>query len=180
MPDLMTLEEIALYLRVSEKTVYRLINEGNIPVSKVGRLYRFNKTLVDNWLQEKPTENKISVIVIDDDESICGLFKDTLEGEGFDCTAVNDPFQGLEMVKNNSYDMVFLDLKMPGMDGAELLRQIRQVKPQIPVNVITGFRDSELMTKALVYGPMGVIGKPFTSSEIITAVHSYIRIPTDR
>jgi excisionase family DNA binding protein len=47
----MTLEEVADYLRVSEKTVYRLINEGNEPVSKVGRLYRFNKALVDNRLQ---------------------------------------------------------------------------------------------------------------------------------
>ena len=180
MPDLMTLEEIAEYLRVSEKTVYRLVNEGSIPVSKVGRLYRFNKTLVDKWLQEKPPENKISIIVIDDDESICSLIKDTLEGEGFDIITISDPFKGLEMVKNNSYDMVFLDLKMPGMDGAELLRQIRLTKPNMPVNVITGFRDSELMTKALAYGPMGVIGKPFTPSEIITAVNNYIRIPTNR
>ncbi len=71
--------------------------------------------------------------------------------------------------------MVFLDLKMPGIDGAELFRQIRITKPELPVIIITGYQDSDLMIRALDHGPLGVMSKPFRSSDIITAVNNYLR-----
>ena len=62
------------------------------------------------------------------------------------------------------------------MDGAELLGQIRAAKPDVPVTVVTGYPESDLMMKALNYGPLGVMKKPFKSSDILTTVKNYLRL----
>jgi excisionase family DNA binding protein len=173
--ELMTLEEVASYLRVTTKTIYRLLERGAIPATKVGRRWRFRKDSIDVWLRQNSTKTGAKILVIDDDETVCSLFKDTLEGSGHTVTTVNESSQGLELVKNQDYDLVFLDLKMPVMDGAELFRQIRLVKPELPVTVITGYPDSDLMMNALTHGPLGVMNKPFRGSDILAAVDNYLR-----
>ena len=175
MTGLMTLQEVANYLRVTKKTVHRLLDRRVIPAMKVGRQWRFDKASIEVWLRLNSIKRVANILVIDDDETICSLFKDTLEGTGHTVTTVSESSKGLELVKDGDYDFVFLDLKMPEMDGAELFGQIRVTKPELPVTVITGYPDSELMTRALTYGPFGVIGKPFRGSDILAAVSIYLR-----
>lgn len=175
MTDLMTLEEVANYLRVTKKTIYRLLERRGIPATKVGHLWRFEKASIDVWLQKGFVETSANIVVIDYDETICSLFKDTLEEAGHRVTTINESAKGLELVKEQDYDLVFLDLKMPGIDGVELFRQIKLVKPKLPVTIITGYPDSDLMMNALAYGPLGVMSKPFTSSDILTAANNYLR-----
>jgi DNA-binding response OmpR family regulator len=79
------------------------------------------------------------------------------------------------MVKDQDYSLVFLDLKMPGMDGAELFKRIKEAKPNLPVTIVTGYPDSDLMMRALTYGPLGVMNKPFSGSNILAAVNNYLR-----
>jgi excisionase family DNA binding protein len=172
--ELLTLEEVAEYLRVTNKTIYRLLEKKAIPAVKVGRLWRFNKSAIDRWLKQNSTEVKADILVIDDDDAICSLFKDTLEGIGHAVTAVNESAPGLDLIKEHDYSLVFLDLKMPDIDGPEVFRQIRLAKPDLPVTIITGYPDSDLMMKALSYGPMGVLSKPFTSDDIITAAKTHL------
>ena len=83
---------------------------------------------------------------------------------------------GLELVKKQAFNLVFLDLKMPGMDGAELFRQIKTVKPGLPVTIITGYPESDIMERALAHGPFGVMEKPFGESDIVAAVNNFLRI----
>jgi excisionase family DNA binding protein len=173
--ELLTLEELANYLRVTEKTIYRLLDKRSIPATKVGRQWRFDKSSIDTWLHQKSTEAITHVLVIDDDEAICSLFKDTLEETGHLVTTVNQPSQALELIQNGDHDLVFLDLMLSGTDGAELFRQIRAIKPDLPVTIITGYPDSDLMMKALNYGPLGAMKKPFMSTDILTAVNNYVR-----
>ena len=173
MQELMTLEEVANHLRVNEKTIYRMLNEGDIPAMKIGHLWRFKVSEIDDWLDRKTFKsNKPGILVIDDDAAICSLFEDTLEGMGYAITTANDPYKGLELVKGMDYAMVFLDLKMPGLDGAELFRQIRASKPNLPVTIITGYPDSDLMMRALAHGPFGIMRKPFKESDIMIALNS--------
>lgn len=171
----MTLEEVANYLRVTKKTIYRLLEKRSIPATRVGRQWRFNKPAIDVWLSQNSTKVVANILVIDDDETICSLFKDTLEDAGHRITTINESSKGLELVNSQDYDLVFLDLKMPGIDGVELFRQIRAIKPELPVTIITGYPDSDLMMSALTYGPLGVMNKPFNASEIITAANNYLR-----
>jgi excisionase family DNA binding protein len=175
---LMTLEELANYLRVTTKTIYRLLDKNAIPARKVGRQWRFDKESIDTWLRHKSMGRAAHILVIDDDDDICSLFRDTLEESGYTVTTVNDSSKGLELVKNQGYDLIFLDLKMPIIDGAELFRQIRLARPKLPVTIITGYPDSDLMMNALTHGPLGVMSKPFRGSDILTAVDNYLRFGT--
>ena len=175
MTQLMTLEEVASYLRVTKKTIYRLLERNGIPAMKAGRQWRFDKASIDVWLRQSSAETAANILVIDDDETICSLFKDTLGEAGHTVTTVSESSKGLELVKERDYDLVFLDLKMPEMDGSELFRQIKAVKPKLPVTIITGYPDSDLMARALAHGPLGVMSKPFNSSDILTAIDNYLR-----
>ncbi len=176
MTELMTVQEIADYLRVTKKTIYRLLEQGNIPATKVGRQWRFDKASIGKWLHRSLVGGKASILVIDDDETIRSLFKETLEDLGHGVTGAEASSEGLELVKQRNFDLIFLDLKMPGMDGAELFRQIRMIKPELPVTIITGYPDSDMMARALAQGPFGVMNKPFGESEIISAVDLFFRI----
>ena len=182
MPELMTLEEVAAYLRVNEKTIYRLLSDGDIPARKIGHLWRFKPEEIDEWLNTKSVKSiksdKPDILVIDDDPSVVGLFEDILKTNGYGVETATDSRKGLELVKSGEFAMVFLDLKMPGIDGAEVFRQIRESRKDLPVTIITGFPDGELMMKALAHGPFGVMRKPFKESDILTAVNSYMRVGT--
>jgi excisionase family DNA binding protein len=174
MAKLMTVDEVADYLRVTEKTIYRLLERGKIPATKVGRQWRFDTTSIDKWLRRNSA--KANILVVDDEEVIRLLFKETLEELGHQVITAENAAIALEIVKKTELDLVFLDLKMPGMDGADLFRQIKAVKPRLAVVIITGYPDSEMMARALVQGPFGVMNKPFGESDIITAVNNFLHI----
>jgi excisionase family DNA binding protein len=175
MAELMTVEEVANYLRVTEKTIYRLLKRGSISATKVGHQWRFDKASIDEWLRQKPVETKASILVIDDEEVVRLLFKETLEELGHRVITVETAVEGLELVKQQSFDLVFLDLKMPSMDGAELFRQTKAIKPKLPVIIITGYPNSDMMARALAEGPFGVMNKPFDESDIMAAISTFLR-----
>ena len=180
MTELMTVQELADYLRVTEKTIYRLIRRGRIPATKVGRSWRFDKASVDEWLSRNSVGAKASILVIDDEETIRLLFKETLEELGHGVIAVEIAAEGLELVKQQDFDLVFLDLKMPGMLGDELFGRIKAIKPRLPVTIITGYPDSGMMAWALAQGPFGVMSKPFGESDIVDAVANFLSITKRR
>jgi len=176
MAELMTVGELADYFRVTKKTIYRLLEQSDLPGLKVGQQWRFHKALIDQWLQHSSVGTKANILVVDDEEVIRLLFKETLEELGHTVIAVGSSPEGLELVRQRDFALVFLDLKMPGMDGAELFRQIRAIKPKLPVTIITGYPDSDLMARALAQGPFGVMNKPFGESDIMAAVAAFLRI----
>ena len=176
MTELMTVQELADYLRVTEKTIYRLLKRGKIPATKVGRQWRFKKTVIDEWLQRNPAGAKATILIVDDEEIIRSLFTETLEELGHRVITASNGFEGLEQVKRQDFDLVFLDLKMPGMVGDDFIGRLKAIKPRLPVTIITGYPDSGMMKRALAHGPFGVMNKPFAESDIIAAVTNFMRI----
>jgi len=174
-PGLLTLEEMAAYLRVTEKTVYRLLEKKEIPATRVGRQWRFDQQAIDNWLRQNSNGTAARILVVDDDEGIRSLFRDVLEDAGHYITTADKAGPALDYLGKEDYDMVFLDLMLPGVDGAELFGQIRALKPGLPVTIITGYPESDLMMKALEYGPLGAMKKPFKAADILSAVNNYVQ-----
>lgn len=175
MAELMTLEELAEYLRFNKRTIYRLLKEEGVPAIKIGNKWRFDKAAIDNWLHEKIAGVKASILVVDDEPTVRSLFKEVLGKQGHAVVAVGTSAEGLQRVKEQDFDLVFLDLKMPGMDGAELFCQIRAIRPKLPVTIITAYPESDMMARALSQGPFGVMVKPFGPSEILSAVDVFLR-----
>jgi len=176
MAELMTLEEVADYLRVTKTTVYRLLRQGKIPANKVGRQWRFDKTLIDEWLHRSSVKTVANILVVDDEEPIRALFEETLGELGHKVVAVGDGSEALELAKQRDFDLVFVDLKMPGLDGAEFLRQLKLVRPKAIVTIITGYPGSDIMVRALAQGPFGVMNKPFSDSDIVAAVNVFLQV----
>ncbi|UCB44020.1 MAG: response regulator [Dehalococcoidales bacterium] len=179
MSELMTVKEVGEYLRFNKRTIYRHLKQRSIPAIKIGNKWRFPRDAIDEWLNHKMAGVKARILVIDDDEFVCSLFKETLTKEGHVVVATPSRDLGIECVGSGDFDMVFLDLKMSDMDGAEVFRQIREVAPELSVTIITGYPDSKMMARALKHGPFRIMAKPFDAEAIINAVNDLLpMIPT--
>ena len=110
------------------------------------------------------------VIVIDDESAIRRSFELALEESDYGVDTASSGKEGLEMLKNGSYDLVFLDLKMPGMTGVETLREIRKRDEAIPVYIVTAFYGEffdELSTMAENGIEFEVLNKPVDGDTIL-------------
>jgi excisionase family DNA binding protein len=180
MPELMTVEELGQYLRFTRKTIYRLLKQGGIPAVKIGTKWRFDKARIDRWLHHNMEGVRARILVIDDDELVSSLFKETLEEQGHTVVTADTGAKGIAYVIQRDFDLIFLDLKMPETDGAEILREMKSVKHKLPIVVITGYPDSEVMDRAMKETPLGVLLKPFDDSDIIAAVNSFLHATHSR
>ena len=171
---LMTLDEVADYLRLSKKTIYRLIQRRDIPATRVTSQWRFDKKAIDEWLRCRSTSKRNNILVIDDEPLVLELFRVTLEEQGYTVLTVDNGLDAIRLIKDQDFDLTFLDLKIPGMDGAKLFRCIRDIRPELPVVIITAYPQSELMSRALVYGPLSIMKKPFSDSDVRVAVRSFL------
>ena len=107
-------------------------------------------------------KHKAQVLVIDDDAVVGRSFDRVLSGKGYDVDTALSGEEGLEDMERHQYDVVFTDIKMPGMDGIEVAEKIRQKCPWTPVVVITGYGTTENEARASVLGVSGFVRKPLT------------------
>ena len=175
MGKLLSAIQLAEYLNLKPVTVRRKAKNGEIPSIKIGNLLRFNKQQVDRWLLHRSNRRPVHILVIDDEPLILQLFKDSLNENGCEVTTTLSSLEALELVGNRHFDLIFLDLLMPELDGAELFRRIRQMNKYIPVAIITGYPDSDLMRRAMEHGPFMVMKKPFTGDDILNTVRSFAK-----
>ncbi|MBN2463062.1 MAG: response regulator [Dehalococcoidia bacterium] len=177
MQELLTPHELARYLKLNHTTVIRKANKGEIPAIKIGKQFRFDKDQIDKWLFQQTVGRPAHILVIDDEPVIGQLFRDSLEKNGYHVTTMLSSLEALELVARQHFDLIFLDLAMPELDGSELFRRIRNTDKQVPVAIITGYPDSELLIKAKEHGPFMIMIKPFTDNEILQAVHTFNQQP---
>ncbi len=108
----------------------------------------------------------LKVLVIDDDEVVGRSFDRVLSNKGYDVSTVLNGKDALSNIEENNYDVVFTDIKMPGMDGLEVTERIKARCPWTPVVVITGYGTQDNEEKASVLGANGFVRKPLTPEMI--------------
>jgi len=81
------------------------------------------------------------ILIVDDEENIRILFKEELEDEGYAVDLASNGFEAIEKVKNNSYDLVVLDIKMPGIDGIQTLNEIKKINTNQPVILCSAYGE---------------------------------------
>lgn len=108
-------------------------------------------------------EARAKILIVDDDTHLLELLVDTLAEIGYEVTGVPGGIQALEKLKNESFDLMISDVKMPGLDGLGLLKKVRRYYPKLPVLFITGFATAEMIGRA---SPDGFLAKPFRISHI--------------
>lgn len=87
------------------------------------------------------SEKKARIMLVDDEEDITGYLKMVLERHGFDVVVFNDPSKALNAYKPEQYDLLLLDIRMPGINGLDLFRKIKDVDPKIRVCFLSAFEE---------------------------------------
>ena len=116
------------------------------------------------------------VLIVDDDVDFAESLAEVLQGQRYRVTLAHSGPEGLAQVASHSFDLVLLDMKMPGMDGLECLTAMRRRRPRIDVVMITAYTKSELIRQALQAGALAVLHKP-VSIEDLLAVMAFIALP---
>ena len=112
---------------------------------------------------------KLQVLVIDDDAVVGRSFDRVLSDKGYEVSTALSGEEAMDSIRENDFDVVFTDIKMPGMDGLEVTERIKARCPWTPVVVITGYGTTENEARASVLGVSGFVHKPLTP-EIIESV----------
>lgn len=110
------------------------------------------------------------VLIIDDERGVVQLCQRLLERHGFEVKTALAPQLGLELLSQEKFDLLLLDIRMPGMDGFQVMQLARQKQPDLAVLMITGHGTIELAVQALRDGADGLALKPFTAEELIQSV----------
>lgn len=114
---------------------------------------------------------KHRVLVVDDEPDLCARIKRELDKEGcYEVAVAYDGIEGLEYFKNNSVDAVIADIKMPRMNGLEMLDKCREITEDFVSIIITGYGDHETAIEALKLGTFNYLKKPIPLDELITSV----------
>jgi DNA-binding response OmpR family regulator len=113
------------------------------------------------------------ILIVEDDPSIAELLRDYLEINGFVVVICSDGMEGLKTIRGGEYDLIILDVMLPGMDGFEILKNIRDEK-EIPVFIVSAKKEEMDKIRGLRLGADDYITKPFSPGELVARVNAHI------
>jgi CheY-like chemotaxis protein/glycine cleavage system H lipoate-binding protein len=113
---------------------------------------------------------KARILCVDDEEVILGSFRKILVLDGYAVDTVESGKEALGLIQTHNYDFVFTDLKMPEMDGVEVTKSVKHIRPDIDVIIITGYATVETAVETMKHGAMDYVQKPFTEDELLAFV----------
>jgi excisionase family DNA binding protein len=184
----LTTEEVLEYLQVNLRTVYRLIKSHSIPAVRVGRQWRFKKQDIDAWLEGRKggagrlaalsRHGRRRLLLVDDDEGTRSLLSKMLEREYHVETAIDGP-SALDALRRAgaSYDLMISDLNMPGMDGLALIREVKGIRPDLPIIIITGYSTEKSAIDAVNLRVAGYLTKPLRDTQVLEAAARALGAP---
>ncbi|KKM02206.1 hypothetical protein LCGC14_1786730 [marine sediment metagenome] len=123
------------------------------------------------------TEN-VSILISDDNLSLTKTMKLILEHENFKVETTNDGFEAIEKVKNENFDIIFLDIKMPNINGVDVLKKIKKIKPNSIVIMMTAYSVDELINEAFKWGAIKILHKPIDIKNLLKSISKAIHQKT--
>lgn len=171
--------EIARLLHVTRVTVFGWIRAGKLKAYRVpGGRYRIARAEFRNFLADNQipitldTPSPKRVLVVDDEAVVREAFEAALIAKGYEVVLAGDGREGLRILRQERFDLIFLDILLPTMSGASLLKAVKRRDPQAIVVLITGFPDHDETLAALEHGPAMLLRKPIK----LTDIHAVLEI----
>jgi two-component system, response regulator, stage 0 sporulation protein F len=118
---------------------------------------------------------KGKILIVDDQFGIRILLNEVLQKEGYDTFQAANGLQALEILNDHIPDLVLLDMKIPGMDGIEILKRMKVIKPDIKVIIMTAYGELDMIQEAMDLGAITHFAKPFDIDDIRKAVEKYLK-----
>ena len=116
--------------------------------------------------------HETNVLVVDDDRGIRFTLEGIIDDEGYMVKGAEDGYQAIEMVKETNFQWVFMDIRMPGINGVETFLEIKKISPESRVVMMTGFSVEELVHQALEEGVFAVLYKPLPVEQVLNILKS--------
>jgi DNA-binding NtrC family response regulator len=117
---------------------------------------------------------RMKILVVDDEEGARELFNTILSDEGYEVALAVNGSEALSRIKGGGYDLVVTDIKMPGMDGLQLLQEIRKTGSNVDVIMVTAYGEVESYLRAMSLGAAEYINKPIRIKELKRIVHKVL------
>ncbi len=115
-----------------------------------------------------PSKNRI--LVVDDEEALRIVLSAELEGEGYQVTNAGDGQEAINILATNEFDLILLDIKMPNVDGFEVLKYVKERSPKTKVVMLTGFADLKNAIESKKLGAEDFVSKPYDLVDLLTTV----------
>ncbi len=116
------------------------------------------------------SDNKIKILLIDDEEEFVSTLANRLKYRGFNAKTASDGQKGIDILLNESFDIVVLDLIMPGLDGMDTLKQIKKNAPDLPIILLTGHGSTMTGIEGMRLGAFDYLMKPLDIKDLITKI----------
>ena len=110
------------------------------------------------------------ILIVDDSKEFCTSLTDVLEAKGYEVESENSGEAAIAKVKEKSFDVILMDIKMPVMNGVEAFKQIKKISPRTAVIMVTAYSLENLITEALREGAFGVLRKPLDIDKLIEQI----------
>lgn len=114
-------------------------------------------------------------MVVDDNVDFCTIVSLILKRKGYAVASAKDGPKAIEMAKENAFDVIFMDIRLPLMNGVEVCRRIKGIRPQAVAVMMTAYAAHDLVQEALQHGAYRVIYKPVDMDEVIELVEEIVK-----
>jgi len=121
----------------------------------------------------QPAGQSLDILVVDDEVNVGNLLRDALVRHGHRVVALTNGQQAVEEASRRSFDVVFLDIRMPGMNGVQTLKALHRLLPRATFIMITGYAESELVDESLEGGAFICLSKPLSIFEVVDLVRTF-------
>jgi CheY-like chemotaxis protein/glycine cleavage system H lipoate-binding protein len=128
----------------------------------------------DSLKRVEVKDPKARILAVDDEAIVLDSFRKILVIAGYSIDTVETGKEALGLVRKNDYDFVFTDFKMPEMNGVEVTKAVKHLRPDIDVVLITGYASIESAVETMKYGAMDYVEKPFTDDELTEMVNTLV------
>ena len=116
----------------------------------------------------------MKILVVDDEPVVLNSCRKVLEEDGFDVRLVSSADEALKCIKDEDFDLLLVDVKMPKHDGIYLMKKVKERWPNIPIIGMSGYTTPDTITDGLKMGAAAFIAKPFTPDELIKVLRQVI------
>ncbi len=177
--DVLSIDQAAEFLNISRESLYKYAQKGTVPATKVGRHWRFSRSLLEQWLQAKSTDARHdaasdaaeqtagmarSVLVVDDDPAVRKLFSKWVSSAGHRPLVAASGEEAIHCLHRQTVDLLFLDLYLPDMQGRDVLDRVSgESRPAVVL--ITGAPESRAMDEAIEHDVDYALAKPVWQDE---------------
>ncbi len=120
------------------------------------------------------------ILAIDDDSFFLLSLNNFLTFKKFEVTTVQNPYYAKEVIRDNEFDCLLMDIQMPGVDGYELVKYVRRIRPSLPIIIITGLSASKYRDELSRYENMAFLEKPFNPLTLLELINKFTQPESEK